>query len=115
MEERGHTHIHTRTHAHTHTHTEDVCIESDSCAKTLSLNEHYKLYCYFNIFSYPITDLTRPLWLQEAEALRISIDGCQSYTPAVFTSSPDDIDGNHFCYSLSLPQSHSAARRIKSM
>jgi len=78
-------------------HTEDGCIQSESCAKTVSLNEYYKVYCYFNIFSYPITDLSRPLGLQEFEAPRISIDGCQSYTPAVFTSSSDNIDGTHFC------------------
>jgi len=74
----------------------DVCTQSKSCTKTVFLNKHHKLYCFFNIFSCPITDLTRPLGLQEVESNRISIQGCQSYTLAVFTSSPDDNTGTHF-------------------
>ena len=95
--------------------TKDFWIQRESCAKTVSLNEHHRLYCYFNIFSYPIPDLIRPLGLQEIGAPRISTQGCQSYTQAVFTTSPGDTAGTHFCQRLNRPQRHSAAGKIKAM
>jgi hypothetical protein len=38
--------------------------------------------------------------------------GCQAYTPAVVYPSRK-IPGTHLCYSLSQPESHSAAGRVR--
>jgi len=62
----------------------------------------------------------RPLGLQEVEVCRISRQlsrkGCKVVSPRHWPPiHPGDIPGTDFCERLCQPQSHNAARRIKSM
>ena len=93
------------------------------CAVSCSFLQNLsKQTCTFicKTYSYPITRLDSPFWLQEAEAARISRESAHEGGKVVspthrLSLPPRDTPGTHFCYRLSRPQGHSAAGRIKSI
>jgi hypothetical protein len=70
--------------------------------------------------SYIITGQDRPFWMQEVEAPKISRQSAQGGGKVVSSTHrsrlpPGDTSGTHFRQSLSRPQGHSAAGRIRSV
>jgi hypothetical protein len=86
-------------------------------------NWKHVMFIFANVLfrkSHPCVGLDRPWGLQEVGASRVFRQSAHEDGKGVSPKhrpplSPREIPGTHFCYRMSRPHGHSAARRVRSM